>query len=35
MIDFLIAIFTLKIIRLNKPLTFIFEFVISFFKDKK
>lgn len=35
MIDFLIAIFTIKIIRLNKPLTFIFEFVISFFKDKK
>jgi len=35
MIDFLIAIFTLKIIRLNKPLTFIFEFVMSFFKDKK
>jgi len=35
MIDFLIAIFTLKIIRLNKPLVFIFEFVISFFEDKK
>ena len=35
MIDFLIAIFTLKIFRLNKPLIFIFEFVISFLKDKK
>ena len=35
MIDFLIAILTIKIIRLNKPLTFVFEFVKSLFKDKK
>lgn len=35
LIDFLIAIFTFKIFRLNKPLIFMFEFVISFLKDKK
>jgi len=33
--DLLKAIFTLKIFRLNKPLIFIFEFIISFLKDKK
>lgn len=33
--DLLKAIFTLKIFKLNKPLIFIFEFITSFFKDKK
>ena len=33
-VDFLIAMFSLRILRLNKPLVFIFEFVNSFLKNK-
>ena len=32
--DFLIAVFTLKIFRINKPIVFIYEFIISILKNK-
>ena len=34
MVDFILAIFTLRILRINKTLVFIFEFVASFINNK-
>jgi len=34
LIDFLLAMVSLKILRLNKPLVFIYEFAKSFLRNK-